>query len=106
MRWRIFGVRKKKEFYTEGAESTEVTEKRSGRQRHRVSREETRKARRARRAVPLRAKIKLWREAEGFVFCVDPDVDYFCFLAFFGVVVGDGHGREGANRHADFDAGG
>ena len=34
----------------------------------------------------------LRREAEGFVFCVDPDVDYFGFLAFFGVVVGDGHG--------------
>jgi hypothetical protein len=39
MRWRTFGVRKKKEFYIEGAESTEVTEKR--------------KARRARCIVPL-----------------------------------------------------
>jgi len=48
---------------------------------------------------------RLWREAEGFVFGVDPDVDDFCFLGFFGVVVGGGHGVEGADGYADFDAG-
>jgi len=60
--------------------------------------------------VPLQRRNRwwrsrsLWREAEGFVFCVDPDADYFCFLAFFGVV-GAGHRRERADGYADLDAG-
>jgi hypothetical protein len=53
-----------------------------------------------------RRRASLWREAEGFVFGVDPDVDDFGFLGFFGVVVGDGHGAEGADGYADLDAGG
>ena len=53
----------------------------------------------------VKREESLWREAEGFVFGIDPDVDYFCFLAFFGVVVGDGQGRERADRDTDFDAG-
>jgi hypothetical protein len=54
---------------------------------------------------PYGSRRNLWREAEGFVFGVDPDGDDSGFLGFFGVVVGDGHGIERADGYADFDAG-
>ena len=109
MRWRIFDAEKKadgrqltaqkREFYTEGSEDTEFTEKRKSK-KGTMNRAPTRETRLVAR------EGSLWREAEGFVFCVDPDVDDFGFLAFFGFVVGDGHRRVRADGYADLDAGG
>jgi len=100
----------KEGIYTEGTEGTEVTEKRKARRaRCIVPLQEKRywwRAKRAGQAPPYKGKEKrLWREADGFVFGVDPDGDDSGFLGFFGVVVGDGHGAEGADGYADFDAG-